>query len=73
MLTPILIENIKQHGEGKIKYAKIDIDKLPDIAQMFGVQSIPAVFLIKEGDILDQFLGVKSANEIPDFIKKGLE
>lgn len=48
MLGPVL-EEIAQERAGTVKVCKIDVDEAPDLAAKFGVTSIPAVFLVKDG------------------------
>ena len=58
-LTPVL-EQIAQEHEGKFKLIKLNIDNLPQLAQGLNVKSIPALFLIFRGNIIDTMVG---ANE----------
>jgi thioredoxin 1 len=49
MLAPVL-EELSGKYEGKIKMYKVDIDKEPELAGLFGVQSVPSLlFVPKEG------------------------
>lgn len=53
-LTPAL-EMITKSNESRFKLVKVNIDKLPQIAQGLKVTSIPHVFLIYQGKIVDNF------------------
>jgi thioredoxin len=55
-LTPIL-ENLAQEHAGKFKLVKLNIDNLPQLAQGLNVKSIPALFLIYRGNIVDTMVG----------------
>lgn len=55
-LTPILEKVVGATG-GQVQLAKVNIDENPNIAQAFQVQSIPAVFALKDGQVVDSFLG----------------
>lgn len=48
MLAP-LVEQLDKEYEGKIKIAKIDVDKETGLAMRFGVNSIPTVIIFKDG------------------------
>ena len=49
MLGPVL-EELSGKYEGKLNVFKVDIDKEPDLAAVFGVQSVPTIlFIPKEG------------------------
>jgi len=67
MLAPELIEIQKQY-KGKILVYKIDIDQEPELAQVFGVQSVPTVYLIKKDGTYDGFLGYRTADEIKQVV-----
>src|SRR5258708_26667991 len=55
-LTPVL-EKAVRGAKGKIKLAKMDIDKHPAIPGQMGIQSIPAVIAFGNGQPLAGFLG----------------
>ena len=57
MLAPIL-EKLAVEYDGRFVLAKANTEKLPSIAAGFGVQSIPAVYGVRDGQILDFFVGV---------------
>ena len=68
-LAPIL-EKLTNEFAGKFILAKVDTDKNQDIAAAFGVQSIPLVVVVKDGQIADGFQGVKSEAEVRAWIQK---
>ncbi len=68
-LAPIL-DKLTAEFAGKFILAKIDTDKQPDLAAAFGVQSIPLVVIVKDGQIADGFQGVKSEAEVRAWIQK---
>ena len=51
-LTPLL-EKVTQEHEGKFKLIKINIDNLPNIATALQVKTIPTLFLIYRGNVMD--------------------
>ncbi len=55
-LTPILEKVVTASG-GQVVLAKVNIDENPNVARAFQVQSIPAVFALKDGQVVDSFLG----------------
>jgi putative thioredoxin len=58
MLSPVL-EQLAREYDGKFVLAKVDIERSPDVAAQFGVRSIPAVFGVRDGEIIDAFVGVQ--------------
>ena len=55
-LGPI-IERVVDATDGQVVLAKVNVDENPRIGQVFQVQSIPAVFAVKDGKIADSFIG----------------
>ena len=66
-LTPILEKVVDATG-GKVTLAKVNVDENPAISQAFRVQSIPAVFALKNGQVVDGFLGAQPENAVQQFI-----
>lgn len=62
-LHPIL-EQSDRKINGKAVIAKINIDKSPELASRYGVRSIPALFYIKNGEVVKNSVGVVQSNEI---------
>lgn len=57
-LGPI-IEKVIDDTNGKVVLAKVDVDANPQIGQAFQVQSIPAVYALKDGKVVDGFVGAQ--------------
>ena len=68
-LGPIL-DKVIGATAGKVVLAKVDVDKNPAIAQAFQVQSIPAVFALHEGKVVDAFQGALPEHEVRAFVGK---
>ncbi len=62
-LTPIL-EKAVRAAKGKVKLAKMDIDKHPDIPGQMGIQSIPAVIAFVNGQPADGFMGALPEGQV---------
>ncbi|ELR15196.1 thioredoxin domain containing protein [Acanthamoeba castellanii str. Neff] len=66
-LTPV-IEAVIKSREGKVTLAKVDIDKVSEVAVQLSVSSIPAVFAIYKKETISKFVGLKSKAELEDFV-----
>lgn len=62
MVGPI-VEEIANERED-ILVAKINVDDEPDLAMKFGVSSIPALFVLRDGNIVNQALGARPKPQI---------
>ena len=65
MLSPI-VDEIANEVEGKAKVCKINVDEQPDLAQQFGIMSIPTLVFMKNGEIVAKEVGVRSKQAILD-------
>ena len=68
-LGPIL-EKVIGETNGAVILAKVDVDANPRVAQAFQVQSIPAVFAVHEGKIVDSFTGALPEHQVREFIDR---
>ena len=53
------LDAVAEQLAGKAKVVKLDVDEEPDIAARYGIQSIPALFIFKNGQVVDQILGAQ--------------
>jgi putative thioredoxin len=66
-LTPIL-EKVVGATEGKVELVKVNTDENPQVSQAFQVQSIPAVYAIKDGAVVDHFIGAQGEAAVQAFV-----
>ena len=55
MLGPVIAEIAEEHDE--IKVGKVNVDEESDLAEQFGVMSIPTLVMMKEGKVVNSFTG----------------
>ena len=63
MLGPVL-EKIVNSFNGRVLLAKVDVDRNPDLGQLFRIQSIPAVKIFMDGEIVEEFMGALQEQQI---------
>ncbi len=68
-LGPIL-EKVIGETNGAVELAKVDVDANPEISQAFQVQSIPAVFAIKDAQVVDTFVGALPEAAVREFVER---
>lgn len=68
-LTPVLEGLVKKH-DGAFRLAKINIDEQQELAMQFSVRSVPTVVLVKDGAIVDGFMGAQPENVVLQFLSK---
>ncbi len=57
MLAPVLEELANEHPE--VKVCKIDVDEEPTLAMKYGVMSIPMLVVFKNGEVVNQTVGLQ--------------
>lgn len=68
MLSPV-VEEIAKEYEARIKVAKINTDEHPMTAAKYKISAIPSLLFFKNGQVVEQLIGVHPKSEI----KKKLE
>ena len=72
-LGPIL-EKLAGEYNGAFVLAKVDVDKEQQIATAFQIRSVPTVFLVKGGQLVDGFPGALPEGQLREFLKQhGIE
>ena len=68
MIAPVLEELSEENPD--VKIVKVDVDENPELASQFQVMSIPALFVIKNGEVVAQSLGVKPKAQLQALLDK---
>ncbi|MGF1596328.1 MAG: thioredoxin [Acidimicrobiales bacterium] len=63
-----MIEKVVDETNGRVVLAKINVDENPQASQAFRVQSIPAVYALANGQIVDNFIGAQPEARIREFV-----
>ena len=69
MLGPLL-EKAASAREGQVVLAKVDTDANQGIARVFNIQGIPAVKAFKDGQVVDEFVGVQPPAQVERFFDR---
>ena len=67
MLGPVVSEIAEEHDE--IKVGKVNVDEESDLAEQFGVMSIPTLVMMKEGKVVNSFTGFAPKETLENCIK----
>jgi len=71
MIAPVL-EQLSSEFEGKAHIIKLDVDASPDIAQSFGVMSIPTLIVFKDGEPMGKVVGFQQKAQLAALINRAL-
>ena len=67
MVSPIVDEIAQENPQYLV--GKINVDEEPELAQAFGVMSIPMLAVIKDGKLVNQAVGARPKDSILDMLK----
>jgi putative thioredoxin len=62
------LERVVEATGGQVVLAKVDVDKNPEVAGAFQVQSIPAVYALRDGAVVDGFVGAYPEHVLTEFV-----
>ena len=67
-----IVEAVAQKVDGRAKVAKMNVDETPQTAAQYGVRSIPTLIVFKDGESVQQFIGVQSETQLIGAIEQAL-
>lgn len=68
-IAPV-IETIKTEYEGRATVLKIDVDKHPELANLYNIRSIPTLMIFKEGKVVETLKGSVPKSQINNLMDK---
>ena len=71
MIAPSL-EQLAGEMAGRATVAKVNVDENGDVANRFGIRSIPTLIIFKEGRVVDQIVGALPKEQIRRMVEKHL-
>jgi thioredoxin 1 len=66
------LEELAKDFEGKLKFAKLNVDDNSKVASHYGIMSIPTIIFFQEGKIMEQVVGALSKSELKKKIELAL-
>lgn len=69
MYGPI-VDKVAKDYAGRLKVVRVDIDQNPQLARSFQIQAIPASLIIKNGKVVNSWVGLVSEDEVKANVKQ---
>ncbi len=63
MMGPV-VEELSAESNGKYKICKVNVDEQMQLASQYGIMSIPAFFVFKDGKIAQQLIGARPKQDL---------
>ncbi|MBQ0033372.1 MAG: thioredoxin [bacterium] len=71
MLGPVLAE-IAEERKDVIRVGKVNVDEEPELAAKYGIMSIPAVLLFKNGEVVANSVGYVPKEDLNEFVSANI-
>jgi thioredoxin 1 len=71
MVGPI-IDKLAEEFEGRALVGKVNVDEETDLAEQFKVMSIPSLFVLHNGEVVERLVGARTAPELAKLLEKYL-
>jgi len=71
MVSPV-VEELANEYDGKVKFAKMDVDKNHQTPSQFGIRNIPTLILFKGGEVAQTIVGAYPKSHLDEEVKKVL-
>jgi len=65
-----VIENLGESFNDKLKIAKVNIDKNPEVSKMYNIIGVPSYIFFQNGEIIYRDVGAKSEKQLKNIIEK---
>jgi thioredoxin 1 len=67
-----IFDSLAAKNEGKLKLAKMNVDENQEVPGRYGVMSIPTFIIVKNGKVVNQFVGARSEHDMQKEIDTAL-
>jgi thioredoxin 1 len=64
------IEKLAEKYGNEVRFAKLDVDELPEVASQFGIQSIPTLLLFEGGEVVAQLVGLQPYQKLAGLLDR---
>ena len=71
MVAPI-VEDLAEEYDGKVKFAKLDVDSNPNTATTYGIRGIPTLLIFKAGQPVDQVVGAVAKSVLKSRLEEAI-
>ncbi len=68
-IAPV-IQEMSEELDGKVKFAKMNVDNNPETPGKFGIRAIPTLIFFKNGEVVDQVTGAVGKDQLTAMVEK---
>ena len=71
-MLALVLEKLAAFYGDKLAVYKVNVDNDIDLARQFNVVSIPSLFLLKDGEVVNSTMGFQNLEALKNFVESGL-
>ena len=71
MIAPV-IEELAEEFDGRLKFAKMDVDSNPQTPSSYGIRGIPTMIVFKDGQPVDQVVGALPKSALKERLEQAM-
>ena len=63
-------EKLAEKYSNDVLLAKVNVDEAPEVAERYGIRSVPTVLLLQEGRVVEQLVGARPYQDLAELIER---
>ena len=67
------VERLAEKFEGQLTVGKVNVDEEPELARSYGIRSIPALLVFRDGEVVDQLAGAVPFGQLAASVERVLD
>ncbi len=68
-----VVDQVADQFEDQLTVGKVNVDEEPELAQSYGIRSIPALLVFRDGEVVDQLVGAVPFGQLSQSVERVLD
>ena len=68
-----VVERVAEEFEGRLTVGKVDVDDEPELARAYGIRSIPALLVLRDGEVVEKIVGAVPFEVLSEKLERVLQ
>jgi len=70
-LNPVL-EELEKTYQGRVRFAKLNVEEIPQVPAQLGVRSLPSIFVFKNGSVIANLVGFINRDRVRELLERAI-
>lgn len=67
-----VVDRLAESFHGRLRVGKVDVDQHPELARSYGIRSIPALLVFRDGEVVEQIAGAVPYEQLSKSVERAL-